>query len=110
MTGVPAIAFSDKVVQQGGSYAYLNGTTWAGIPNIIPGKAYWIVNKHPGNVWTYTYDGAAAVAAVNAPEQRDGFITSVKDAYTAKKQNENANAAVKNSPKSAKAKSNSKSK
>lgn len=50
---------SDRIsAQVGGSAAYyLTGTSsWGGsLTAVVPGAAYWLINKHVGNTWTYTY-------------------------------------------------------
>jgi hypothetical protein len=59
---------SDKLVCQNPSTsAYVNvaGTFWGGtLTGIIPGKAYWIQQKHAGHPWTYTYDSPPALSVV----------------------------------------------
>jgi len=62
----------DEIVRQG------TGTTWrrhngvwsggSGVDTLlVPGKAYWVHNKHNGHPWTYTYTASGA-AFVNAPD------------------------------------------
>jgi hypothetical protein len=53
---------SDKLVEQvgGGIVNYDIGIPgWVGgFTETVPGRAYWLVNKHPGNLWVYDYDGS----------------------------------------------------
>jgi hypothetical protein len=64
--GLPdAAAHSDQILSQNSGFAIYDATgdVWAPPSFMVqPGKAYWIVNKHTGNAWTYTYDGAPAAA------------------------------------------------
>jgi hypothetical protein len=111
--GAPVAAvFSDKLVEQGGSFAYYSSTTltWntTGLLHITPGKAYWIVNKHPGNEWTYNYESAAA--ALNAGDGSTGVITSVKNDAKTSTVNAKATTSVKTAPKSKRVDSKSTSK
>ena len=53
-----AINTSDRVSEQGGAYFWYNDTSsdWAGtLTGVKPGKAYYIINKHAGHAWTYSY-------------------------------------------------------
>lgn len=56
------ISTSDRVTEQGGGarsfYRLTAGAgSWGGtLPSVVPGNAYWIVNKHYGlSAWNYTY-------------------------------------------------------
>lgn len=63
------ISTSDKLIEQGGSFAYCNApaNTWAGgLAGITPGKAYWIQSKHVTG-FTYRYDPTVS-ATLSAPE------------------------------------------
>jgi len=64
-----ALGSSDRLVEQGGSYCLCTDVippVWSGgLAYITPGKAYYILNKHVGHAWTYTYlaNGQALMAA-----------------------------------------------
>jgi hypothetical protein len=60
---------SDRVVEQGGGnfhYVTTSGSPfWTGsLTAINPGKAYWILNRHPGNTWIYDYDSDVASSSI----------------------------------------------
>jgi len=49
---------SDRLSEQGGNFCYYStsSSAWAGtLTGATPGKAYYIINKHVGNTWSYTY-------------------------------------------------------
>jgi hypothetical protein len=75
---------SDRIVSQhsgGGLARYLTLTSeWDGqvaIDGILPGNAYWIVNRHSGHPWDYTYVGAPVLPVV--ARDHEGVVTSVRD-------------------------------
>lgn len=85
---------SDRVTAQvGGSFAYYNSTTnvWAGtLTTVTPGAAYWIINKHPGHAFNYTYlaNGQPITLPEGDPElqsvKTSKVTSSVKTGATAK--------------------------
>jgi hypothetical protein len=109
---LPAL-FSDQVLQQDGDYAtYNSGTmTWGGaLAAVVPGKAYWIVNKHPSPAagWDYTYEGVPALPLVAT--DHEGVITRT-DTNSSKQDNSaSRTTSVKKSAKTKKVSNNSKSK
>jgi hypothetical protein len=76
---------SDKVVAQlGGAVAvYVNGVWVSSLPEVSPGEAYWIVNKHQTNPWSYTYVGVPTLPVV--ARDHEGVITSISGKNTSSK-------------------------
>ena len=107
-TGDPAAIPSDKVVQQGGSGLQANyiedpssppdpADHWEGFLDLDPGLGYWIVNKHEGNTWDYTYVGVPLLPMI--ANGNEGVITGASKSSTTKsKANVRATTSVKNSP------------
>jgi hypothetical protein len=74
---------ADRVVEQGtgAGFHYLSTGAggWTGtLAAINPGRAYWILNRHVGNTWTYDYDGGPAAAASIEVERQLPTISTVK--------------------------------
>ena len=85
-TGDAIALNSDKVVQQGGSglqLNYITGTGWDyGFASLDPALAYWIVNKHVGHTWDYTYVGVPVLPMT--ANDNEGNVTSAKASPTVK--------------------------
>jgi hypothetical protein len=75
---------SDALVEQGGNQlSYLDppgewdfGGPGTPMQYIVPGRAYWLVNKHMGHPWSYNYIGPTSLPARMA--NHEGVITSTK--------------------------------
>lgn len=89
-TGGDAVS-SDKILDQnnGQQANYLTATMdWdyggEGQPfqTITPGHAYWIINRHPTQEWTYTYVGVPSLPST--ANRHEGVITSTTKNPTSK--------------------------
>ncbi|RQV96741.1 hypothetical protein EH220_05310 [bacterium] len=85
------VVTSDKILEQGtGLQAnYLTATPgWdyggAGTPfmTITPSRAYWILNRHVGNEWTYTYVGVPVLPMT--ANDNEGVVTGTSKSPTSK--------------------------
>lgn len=88
-TGGTLSTNSDRLVQQGGDFAWYNTNTnvWAGLLlTAEPGKAFWILNRHAQFV--YNYDGGANDGLLIADDQKasdnSGTISKVTEKSTVK--------------------------